>query len=650
MATVMPPPKEGGAPPLTDGHPQTQQQQQQRHAQYSAPSNHHHNYIRDGYITQGYGKVGREQRFSRYDPCPICGGYDDRRLGDDRCWGYLSGDGRSVYCTNAARAGGLPKHTGTDAYRHWLGGTCYCGQEHESAPDRVRSFATAKPAKRRLHIHRTPIAEHYYHNADGTNRFRVVRFWSGEPPHDSPNLPKTMPQRWDTADEEWYDGLDGMPYAGLYDLDMLLQADPWQPVWIVEGEKCADALALCHGEVATCAAGGAGGWPRIGADVNALRGRHCVVLKDDDAAGERYAQDILSSDLPSIAASVRVLTLDGAHDVYDWLKDGHTTDELRRLAAQTEPITACMPQSRMTSGWPHLAPPKCGECQNPDCMMARASLEALRQARAREDAILAVDNEIMTGADKVAAIALDRELTTVAHREHDAEGRPRIRRSWIATRLGVSAKTAGARLQRVTKTGAYACEKDTSDPQDTKIFYTFGPRYSQWNNLEKPSTGPFSHGGKRVPYCPDCHHTEFDLLARCANCGTIHKPSELPEGRILDDGTIDPRDLPDDGRTTVDDLIKEASRGAVDSPSPTHSPEILREGEVAVQVTHVRQNQRVERAAVLELAETLGFPTVQLNPAARAGGDRARWERFTAVASNNDLDAALAALQRKEAS
>src|SRR5438067_1776266 len=74
-------------------------------------------------------------------------------------------------------------------------------------------------------------------------------------------------------------GVPGRPdvVPTLYRLPALLAADPGAPVYVVEGEKCADALAAL-GLVSTTNSGGAGHRPDAGAAY--LAGRDVVILPD----------------------------------------------------------------------------------------------------------------------------------------------------------------------------------------------------------------------------------------------------------------------------------------------------------------------------------------------------------------------------------
>ncbi|NLH99892.1 MAG: AAA family ATPase, partial [Chthonomonadales bacterium] len=124
----------------------------------------------------------------------------------------------------------------------------------------------------------------------------------------------------------------------LYRLPAVLDAVRHRkPVWIVEGEKDADALATI-GLCATTNSGGAGKWLPDAAET--LRQAHVVVMPDNDDPGRAHA-DIVANALHGIAASVRILALPDLPpkgDVSDWLsgKDPQAAAaELRKLARAT---------------------------------------------------------------------------------------------------------------------------------------------------------------------------------------------------------------------------------------------------------------------------------------------------------------------------
>ena len=110
-------------------------------------------------------------------------------------------------------------------------------------------------------------------------------------------------------------------------------------VYLVEGEKDADRLAVL-GLVATTTIGGANGLGKSAAGLRkALPGRRVVIVQDMDDAGDKYAAAALKV-LKPVTAVVAVLKLprlkhvpSHGEDVSDWLdKHGGTVDEFRTLA------------------------------------------------------------------------------------------------------------------------------------------------------------------------------------------------------------------------------------------------------------------------------------------------------------------------------
>jgi putative DNA primase/helicase len=164
-----------------------------------------------------------------------------------------------------------------------------------------------------------------YRDESGSVLFEVVRY-----------APKDFRQRRPNGKGDWIWNLSNarrVPYR----LPELLAADKGQHVFIVEGEKDADALAAL-GLVATSNPGGAGKWR---SEYNEpLRGRHLAILPDNDQAGENHAHSVARELLP-VAASVRIVRLLGLPekgDLSDWLAAGGTHDSLLELVKQTPPL------------------------------------------------------------------------------------------------------------------------------------------------------------------------------------------------------------------------------------------------------------------------------------------------------------------------
>lgn len=168
-------------------------------------------------------------------------------------------------------------------------------------------------------------AGYLYRTTEGEPWCRRIRF-------DHPNKPKEYrPLRWDGAQ---YVGTEPPPPAEgkpLYRLPELLAAGPAALVWIVEGEKCADALASL-GIVATTSGSMSSG---SGADWIPLRGRQCLLWPDHDAPGSKYADEVAAIlrglDCTVEIVDVAALGLPDKGDVVNWLAlhpDGTAADVL----------------------------------------------------------------------------------------------------------------------------------------------------------------------------------------------------------------------------------------------------------------------------------------------------------------------------------
>ena len=138
------------------------------------------------------------------------------------------------------------------------------------------------------------VAQYDYRDEAGNVLFQVVRF-----------EPKDFRQRRPDGKGGWTWSVKGVRVVP-YRLPELL-AEPARPVVVAEGEKDCDNLARI-GILATCNSGGAGKWTAEHAEY--LRGRHVIVLADNDEAGRNHAQQVAQS-LHGIAASVRIVELPG---------------------------------------------------------------------------------------------------------------------------------------------------------------------------------------------------------------------------------------------------------------------------------------------------------------------------------------------------
>jgi hypothetical protein len=160
-----------------------------------------------------------------------------------------------------------------------------------------------------------------YKDAEGKHYLRIDRY-------ENQDGSKSYPQgRWDGT--QWIKGKPQGPKIP-YRLPELLDSDRSEPVWITEGEKCADAVAGL-GLTATSASEGAGKWT---ADLNEhFRDRIAYILPDNDEQGAKHAKQVAQS-LVGIAREVRIVNIPGLvakEDVYDWIARGGTREKLDAL-------------------------------------------------------------------------------------------------------------------------------------------------------------------------------------------------------------------------------------------------------------------------------------------------------------------------------
>ncbi len=165
------------------------------------------------------------------------------------------------------------------------------------------------------------VATYDYTDEAGRLLYQVVRY-----------APKDFRQRRPNGRGAWLYNLGNVRRV-LYRLHELAAADGTRPVFVVEGEKDADALHAL-GLVATTAAMGAGKWrPEYS---ESLRGRRVIILPDNDNPGRQHAETVAKA-LSGIASSVAILELPDLApkgDVSDWLSAGGNKEALLKLALE----------------------------------------------------------------------------------------------------------------------------------------------------------------------------------------------------------------------------------------------------------------------------------------------------------------------------
>ena len=124
-----------------------------------------------------------------------------------------------------------------------------------------------------------------------------------------------------------------------YRLPELINArEAGRAVYLVEGEKAADAL-VSIGAIATTSHAGASHWPD---DITQyFTGAVVIVVPDCDAPGWKYAKKVVEALLP-VAKAIRVLDLnlpELGDDAYEWVADGGDRSRLAELAKALPIIT-----------------------------------------------------------------------------------------------------------------------------------------------------------------------------------------------------------------------------------------------------------------------------------------------------------------------
>jgi hypothetical protein len=192
-------------------------------------------------------------------------------------------------------------------------------EPNASIADRLEQFGLPKQADK-------PRRETVWDYVDeqGEIRYQVVRIDQGGQ--------KTYRQRQIGADKQaiWnMAGVIPLPYRLPEIVNSTL------PIFICEGEKAADAVAAL-GLVATTNHGGAGKWaPALN---DHFRGRHVVILPDNDEPGERHAR-IVADALTGTARTIRIVRLPDLPpkgDAVDWAVMGGDKESLQRLVMQTK--------------------------------------------------------------------------------------------------------------------------------------------------------------------------------------------------------------------------------------------------------------------------------------------------------------------------
>ena len=146
-------------------------------------------------------------------------------------------------------------------------------------------------------------ARYVYRNARGKVQFVVQRYAiEGRKVFGQYTRARQEPG----APVRWIKGLPIPSDRPLYRLPELIAADPARQVMVVEGEKCADAVAAAFPKtVATCWVGGTNAWRKT--DWSPLHGRSLLLVADGDVQGHKAMFEIAGEMHAHCPAIVMVL-------------------------------------------------------------------------------------------------------------------------------------------------------------------------------------------------------------------------------------------------------------------------------------------------------------------------------------------------------
>lgn len=277
--------------------------------------------------------VTHEQRYTQQHPCPICGGNGSEH---PHCHGFISDGGEWARCTRSDGTDGavLDEKCSPSAYKYHRedGGSYRAWTKTPPMGQTPRTKAISAPTrnvpKADTKTHPRLASRRVYAYSD-TEGIEAVRDVVG-------GKKQCYPRVRDDTGAPWRDGTGIAPKERIYHRADLT-ARPDEPVHVVEGEECVEALSEA-GVLAISWRGGSGqvrqAIPQI---VAAVRGRDVVLLPDADDPGRSAMRDIAMA-VRDVAHTVRVVNLyddESGRDIEDWLYKGHLVDELLVLVAAT---------------------------------------------------------------------------------------------------------------------------------------------------------------------------------------------------------------------------------------------------------------------------------------------------------------------------
>ena len=249
--------------------------------------------------------------------CPVCG--DEHHL-------YITEKPDKIlfYCQKCG--------AGLDEIRAKLGGNATTTQDTGWFRNKSQNQGQAKPKqekKAKDHGRQIEYLEYVYCNPDGTEAYRKRR------------------KKFEDGHKIFsfvHKGPDGKPDyhkpAGannLYNLDKLAQAAPETPLYIVEGEKCADAMTE-KGFLATTTNTGANSLNLTDTDWRYIeKFPNRIVIPDNDGPGREYAREWVSRHTRLLDLSKVWPEIPVKGDIADYFEQGGDPEKIRNYQFPPEP-------------------------------------------------------------------------------------------------------------------------------------------------------------------------------------------------------------------------------------------------------------------------------------------------------------------------
>lgn len=264
--------------------------------------------------------------------CPVCSGHRWSGASAEQCRGGLDPERSALRVWCSIDDSGKPSSTGT-TWEWWLDAPYPWRNEPKRGSAGFRDRASTLPGDLFFEGGWERTARWIYRTAGCEYAFEVARF-----DHED-GRKSYRPGRATREGSEWV--CWGLPrhLRIVYQLPRLLKAiEVGLPVYIVEGEKSADAIndldiALEH-HTATTMPGGASQWNSAPEPQEHFAGaKRVTIVADRDVAGEGWAHDVVRSihqlDRAPDIRLVRSRTMEPGDDVVEHLGAGFSLCELK---------------------------------------------------------------------------------------------------------------------------------------------------------------------------------------------------------------------------------------------------------------------------------------------------------------------------------